>query len=155
LALLLVGGIAGAAVAHAVQIVTIEPTSIVGSSLFTLDPGEAVHFNVTLQARRDAPAARVRLHLLDANGAIVARRDVTLEPGRSATLRYGLPGVLRAQAEIVEPTPAAGDQTVVLSTIEIFAAGDPKALDFDLTSGSGRRFVCSSDDGAGTGRIPD
>jgi hypothetical protein len=151
LSLLLVGVITGAAGAHAVQILSTEPTSILGSSLFTLETGEAVNFNVTFQAGRDAPAARVLLQLLDANGAAVARRDVTLEPGRSATLRYGLPGVLRAQAQIIEPTPT--DQSLVLSTIEIFGINDPKSLDLDLKSR--RRFVCSSDDGAGPGRNPD
>ena len=93
-----------------------------GSGLFTLDPGEAVNFNVTLQADVTRRPARVLLHLLDANGAIVARRDVTLEPGQSATLRYGLPGVLRAQAQIVEPDADGWRPAVcVLSTIEIFS----------------------------------
>ncbi len=119
------------------------------------EAGEAVDFNVTLQAERGDPPAHVLLHLLDANGVIVARRDVTLEPGKSATLRYRLPGVLRAQAQLVEPDAPLGSTSLLISTIEIFSGGDPKSLDPGLDATGRRRFVCSSDDPSGPGRIPD
>jgi hypothetical protein len=153
LTLLLVGVISGAAGAHAVR--RFATTGILGSGMFTVQAGEAVDFNVTLQADRGDAPARILLRLLDANGVTVVRRDVTLEPGRSATLRYGQPGTLRALAQIVEPDAPVGSQRLVLTTIEIFSSADPKSLDpgFDLTGR--RRFVCSSDDGAGPGRIPD
>jgi hypothetical protein len=152
LALLIVGVITGAVGANALQ--ANDRFSILGSGLFTVDPGEMTNFNVSLVDGRGGAPARILLRLFDANGTVVARRDVTLAPGQSATLRYGQPGVLRAQAQIAEPTTTLlGDQRTVLSTVEISGIGDPKSLDLNITAR--RRFVCSSDDGAGSGRLPD
>ena len=151
LALLLVGVVTGAAGAKVIQ--DRERVDFLGSSLFTVDPGEAVNFNATLDDRRGGPPARVLLRLLDAKGTIVARRDVALEPGESATLVHNLPGVFRAQAQIVEPAIPLGSRRLVMSTIEIYRIGDPKSL--DLGFATERRFVCSSDDGGSNGRLPD
>ena len=97
------------------------------------------------------------MRLLDSKGGVVARQDVSLEPGQSATLAYRLPGVFRAQAQIVEPDAPLGTRRIVVSTIEIFGlgtrTGETQAQALDL--GIPRRFVCSSDDGAGNGRLPD
>lgn len=153
LGLLLVGMMAGAAGVHAVQ--GLERSRFLNTGLFTLAPGEAVNFNATLDDQRGGPPARVLMQLLDAKGAVVARRDVTLEPGQSATLAYRQPGVLRAQAQIVEPDAPLGNRRIVVSTVEIFGletlAGETRALGLAIP----RRFVCSSDDGAGNGRLPD
>jgi hypothetical protein len=153
LTLLLVGVISGAAGAHAVR--RFASPGILGSGLFTVQAGEAVDFNVTLQAERGDPPTRVLLHLLDANGVIVARRDAILEPGKSATLRHRLPGVLRAQAQIVNTVAPVGSTSLLISTIEIFSSSDPTSLDPGLDATGRRRFVCSSDDPALPGRIPD
>jgi hypothetical protein len=151
LALLLVGVVTGAAGAKVIQ--DRERIDFLGSGLFTVDPGESVNFNATLDDRRGGPPARVTLRLLDRKGAVVARRDVTLEPGDSATLVHNLPGVFRAQAQIMEPDIPLGSRRLLLSTIEIFRSSDPQSLDLSFTGQ--RRFVCSSDDGAGNGRLPD
>jgi hypothetical protein len=154
-ALLLVGMMAGAAGVHAVQ--SLERARFLNSGLFTLAAGEAVNFNATLDDHRGGPPAKVLMRLLDSKGAVVARQDVVLEPGQSATLSYRLPGVFRAQAQIVEPDVPLGTRRIVVSTIEIFGLGtrtgetQAQALDFGIP----RRFVCSSDDGAGNGRLPD
>jgi hypothetical protein len=153
LGLLLVGMMAGAAGVHAVQ--SLERARFLNTGLFTLAAGEAVNFNATLDDRRGGPPARVLMQLLDAKGAVVARRDVSLEPGQSATLAYRLPGVLRAQAQIIEPDAPLGTRRIVVSTVEIFGLetqnGETRALSLAIP----RRFVCSSDDGAGNGRLPD
>jgi hypothetical protein len=99
----------------------------------------------------------VLMRLLDSRGVVVARLDAVLEPGQSATLAYRLPGVFRAHAQIVEPDVPLGARRIVVSTIEIFGlgtrTGETQALALDF--GIPRRFVCSSDDGAGNGRLPD
>ena len=108
LALLLVGVIAGAAGANAVQ--SLERARFLVSGLFTLDPGEVGELQ-RRPSRTDAAApGQVLLHLLDAKGAVVARRDVTLEPGQSATLALQPARFFRAQAQIVEPDMPLGSR---------------------------------------------
>jgi hypothetical protein len=155
LGLLLVGIMVGAAGVHAVQ--SLERARFLNTGLFTLAAGEAVNFNATLDDHRGGPPARVLMQLLDVKGAVVARREVSLEPGQSATLAYRQPGVFRAQAQIIEPDAPLGTRRIVVSTVEIFGLetqalnGETRALSLAIP----RRFVCSSDDGAGNGRLPD
>ncbi len=69
---------------------------------------------------------------------------------------------MRAQAQIIEPDAPLGTRRIVVSTVEIFGLetqtvgletqiGETRALGLAIP----RRFVCSSDDGAGNGRLPD
>ena len=155
LGLLLLGVLAGAGGVHALQL--LERTSFLNTGLFTVDPGEAVSFRVTLDDGRTGPAAKVLLRFLDQTGVVVARREVVLMPGQSAALDLRQAGVFRAQAQVVEPGGALGTRRVVVGTVEIFPAPTSTtgatALSLDLSGG--RRFVCSVDDGGGNGRIPD
>ncbi len=148
LAMLVAGAIAGAAGVQAIQ--SLERSLFMNTGLFTLAIGEGVNFNVTLDDDRLGPPAKVLMRLLDTKGAIVARREVVLGPGQSATLQYRLPGVFRAHAQIVEPDAPLGPRRVLVSSVEIFG---PSIDDPGLAIP--RRFVCSSDDGAGNGRLPD
>ena len=147
---------AGAAGVHAVQ--SLERARFLNTGLFTLAAGEAVNFNATLDDHRGGPPAKVLMQLLDAKGAVVARQDVVLEPGQSATLAYRRPGVFRAQAQIIEPDAPLGTRRIVVSTVEIFGLETQTSWWTTLERSSlaiPRRFVCSSDDGAGNGRLPD
>lgn len=157
LGMLLVGIVAGAGGAHALQ--TLETNRFLNTGLFTVDKGDTVAFSATLDDNREGPSARIALRLIDRAGTTVARRDVTLSPGQSATLTSSLPGVFRAQAHIVEPDGALGDRRLVLGTVEI--ARGAALTTMQLTSGESldlaieRRFVCSHDDGGSNGRLPD
>ena len=147
--LLLVGMLAGAGGAHALQV--LENTRLVNTGQFSVADGESLRFHVTLQDRRDAAPARVQLRLLDRAGAVVARQDASLAAGQSATLAYARPGVYRAQAQAFEADGTASPSRILLGTVEIFGPVEPFSL--DLTAP--RRFVCSHDDGGGNGRLPD
>lgn len=147
--LLLVGILAGAGGAHALQV--LQNTRLVNTGQFSLASGETVRFHATLQDRRDGAPARVQLRLLDRLGGIVVRRDVSLAAGQSATLEYAQPGVYRAQAQAFEPDGTASLTRILLGTVEIFGPAEPYSL--DLTTP--RRFVCSHDDGGSNGRLPD
>jgi hypothetical protein len=160
LGLLLVGILAGAAGAQAVQ--NFGPPSFLNWGLFTLAADEEVHFNVTLREVPRGPQAQVLQQLFDRSGALVARQIVTLGPGKSATLRYTLPGEFSAHAEILDLSNGPfGASRIIAGTVEILGRGAAGAaagtfavqsLDDGLTP---RRFVPSSDDGGGNGRLPD
>jgi hypothetical protein len=153
LSLLVVGMLAGAGGAYALQLLDIS--RFINTSLFTVAPGEAVNFSVTLDDNRGGPAAKVLLRLLDKRGSVVARQDLVLGPGQSATLRYPYPGVLRAQAQILEPDAPLGTRRRLVSTVEIVSLKSGDASSLDLGFGIPQRFVCSSDDGGTNGRLPD
>jgi hypothetical protein len=159
LGLLLVGMLAGAAGAQALQI--FAPASFLNWGLFTLAADERVHFNVTLDDAPRAPQTQVLQQLFDASGVVVARQITTLGPGKSATLRYAGPGVFRAHAEVLEPTNIPfGIRRIVVGTVEILGTGAAgvgggafamQSLE-ELTP---RRFVPSSSDGGSNDRLPD
>jgi hypothetical protein len=139
-----------------------EPSSFLNTGLFTVNTGEGVSFHASLDDRRGALPATVMLRLVDDAGAVVARRDVVLGPGQSATLQYLKPGRLRAHADIVEGD-SASQRRIVLGTVEIFSLGDASAAGLlpaslrsaRLAEPGILRFVCSVNDGGGNGRLPD
>jgi hypothetical protein len=141
----------------------LEPSSFLNTGLFTVNSGEGVSFHASLDDRRGGLPATVMLRLVDDTGAVVARRDVVLGPGQSATLQYLKPGRLRAHAGIVEGDTAGGRRRIVLGTVEIFSLRDATAaglLPASLRSARFAepeilRFVCSMNDGGGNGRLPD
>ena len=144
---LLVLGIAiGAGGAQAVEL--LAPPQFLNSGLFTLGKGETALFNVSLDDQRSGPPATVLMQLIDPAGATVARQLVTLAPGQSSTLKFDVPGVYRAHAEITSPGTTFSNRRRLTTTIEILG---------DLFGGScaPRMFVCSADDPAGNGRLPD
>jgi hypothetical protein len=138
-----------------------EPSSFLNTGLFTVNSGEGVSFHASLDDRRGALPATVLLRLVDEQGAVVARRDVVLGPGQSATLQYLKPGRLRAHADIIEGD-ATGQRRIILGTVEIFSLGENVAELLPASLRSARlaepgilRFVCSVNDGGGNGRLPD
>ena len=146
-ALLVVGIVAGAAGAQAVQLLL--PPSFLNTGLFTLGKGETALFNVTLDDNRDGAPANVLMQLIDPQGVTVARQMATLSPGQSATLKYDIPGIYRAHAQIVSGSGEPSDRRRLLMTLEIL--GDPLG-----GLAIPRTYVCSaSDDGGGNGRLPD
>jgi hypothetical protein len=144
--LLVVGILLGAGGAEAWR--QLAP-SFLNVGLFTLGKGETALFNVTLDDARGTSASTVLMELIDARGAVVARQSVLLAAGQSATLRYDIPGIYRAHAEIVATSTLFTNRRRLITTLEI--QGDPLGgLAFP------RIYVCSaSDDGAGNGRLPD
>jgi hypothetical protein len=146
-ALLVVGIVTGVAGAQAVQL--LQPSTFLNTGLFTLGKGEVALYNVSLDENRGGPAANVVMQLIDPKGVTVVRQLATLAPGQSATLRYDVPGVYRAHAEIVSGTGTLSDRRRLITSLEIL--GDPFG---GLTIP--RVYVCSSsDDGGGNGRLPD
>ena len=146
-ALLVVGIVTGVAGAQAVQL--LQPPSFLNTGLFTLGKGETALFNVTLDDDRGGPAANVVMQLIDPRGVIVVRQLATLAPGQSATLKYDVPGVYRAHAQIVSAAGEFSDRRALITTLEIL--GDPFG-----GLAIPRTYVCSSsDDGGGNGRLPD
>jgi hypothetical protein len=154
LALLLVGIVAGAGAAQVLP--TLEPDSFLNTGLFSVGQGEGVNFHVSLDDRRTGPPTTVLLRLLDRSGAVVARREATLNPGQSTTLVHREPGLYRAHAEVVEPDGALGARRIVLGTVEIFSFNLNDAGAMALVAASPiSRFVCSTNDGGTNGRLPD
>jgi hypothetical protein len=150
ISLLVIGVMIGAGGVQAWQL--LAPPKFLNTGLFTLQAGDTALFNVTLDDVKGAPPANVVMQLLDPAGVLVARKAVVLNAGQSATLRYDVPGVYRAHAEIVSPNTIFSSRRRLITTLEILGG----LLD-SLTSGCAPRiFVCSSsDDGAGNGRLPD
>jgi len=145
-ALLVMGIVMGVAGAKAVPLL---PPTFLNIGLFTLGKGETALFNVTLDDDRTGPSASVVMQLIDPKGVTVVRQIVTLAPGQSATLKYDVPGVYRAHAQIVSASDTFSDRRRLITTLEIL--GDPFG---GLTIP--RTYVCSaSDDGGGNGRLPD
>jgi hypothetical protein len=161
LVLLLIGIAVGVGAAQVLPVR--EPSSFLNTGLFTVNSGEGVSFHASLDERRGALPATVLLRLVDEAGGVVARREVLLNPGQSATLQYLRPGRLRAHADIIEDSGATGQRRIVLGTVEIFSLGDRAVGLLPASLRSARlmaeaeilRFVCSVNDGGGNGRLPD
>ena len=56
------------------------------------------------------------------SGAVVARKDVMLQPGGAATLQITEPGLYRAHAQVLEPPSSSCERRAFLGTVEIFRA---------------------------------
>jgi hypothetical protein len=111
----LVSGAAGVLVAQA-----IVRAQYLNTSLFVVTTDQEARFSVSLDDRRDGPAAGVQLQLLDASGAVVASQNVVLQPGASSTLRVPGPGSFRAHASVVDGTTTAfSDRRSVSGSVEI------------------------------------
>ena len=131
--LLLIGVAGGAAAAQGIEALTeMLRNEVMGTSLFSVLPDEKADFNVTLQAD-GGPNSTVVMRLMDPNGAVVARKAVSLAPGQSATLRHRGAGRYRAQADVFDEIGVITDRRTVVSTVEIGGATDLAAKP---------RFVC-------------
>ena len=106
-------GVAGAQVAETLQ------QRFLNSGLFAVTADERANFHVTLDDQRGAPPALVRLQILDQNGVVVARREVTLLPGQSASLAKSGPGLFRAHAEVVESGLLFTKRRTTVGSVEV------------------------------------
>ena len=140
--LLLIGGAAGAVGAQAIDALVL--TEYIQTGLFTVRSGETAAFNVSFDELASAEhSTSVSMRLYDEAGTIVARRQVTLEPGQSASLRYRTPGRYRAFASVSDPTDLFSSRRNVVGTVEVGGADD-------LTTPI--RFVCSGGEHVDVGR---
>jgi hypothetical protein len=143
---LLVGVLAGSASAQ-----TQDGACYINTGLFTVAEDEGASFHVSLDDRRTGAPATVLLRLFNQEGAIAARKDVTLQPGQSTTLRLEAPGLYRAHAQILDPRAPASDRRTVLGTVEIFETVSPTStLSAPTFRSPVRRMMSAHDDGRGS-----
>jgi hypothetical protein len=76
----------------------------VTTALFSVQAQEVALVNVSLLDQRGAPQARFVLRLFDENGVVVARREEMLEAGKSFSIRYTGPRLVRAVLDMTETT---------------------------------------------------
>jgi len=93
------GLVAGAAANQVIAAVFSQ--QFLNSGLIPLSESEQAVLALSMDDRKDQPAAKVLLQAFDRDGALVARRETTLEPGASTTLRVSGPWV-RFHAEALE-----------------------------------------------------
>ncbi len=133
---LLVGIFAGVGGAQILQY------KIANSGLATVNDSETIKFHFTLDDVAGTPPAVVSMQLLNENGAVVANKVVTLNPGQSSTLESTSPGLRRAHADVIDSVPQILARRTGVGSMEIHNS---------LTTET--RFVCSFDPkGAGGGR---
>jgi hypothetical protein len=142
LGMLLVGIFAGAAAAQFTE--RALRSRFLNTGLFSVALGERANFHVSLDDRSTAQPATVVLQLLDQSGAVVARDQVALAPGQSTTLQVVGPGLYRAHAQVLDPVSSLTARRAVVGTVELI--DDLKAV---------QKFVCSVNEGIGSGRLPD
>jgi hypothetical protein len=147
---LLVGVFAARASAQIAQ--SGKQACYINTGLFTVARGEGVNFHVSLDDRRAGAPAAVLLRLFNQEGAVVAREDVTLQPGQSTTLQAYEPGLYRAHAEVVlDPLSPGSERRTVLGTVEIFRATSASAsLDGFTIQPAILRMLSAKDDGRGS-----
>lgn len=117
-------------------------TDVVRTGLFTVPADHRVAFHLTLDDRPGAPAARVRLTLVDVSGRTVAERAATLGAGQSLTLRLEQAGLFRAYAEVAHPAVNLSARRTAIGGVEVIDS-----------LGTTIRPICSFDKtGVGAGR---
>jgi hypothetical protein len=93
---------------------------------FTLTGGEA-NFRLALDDNPTAPPMGVTMRLYDADGNIVARTNVQLAAGKTATLAFRGAGVYRAQAtfdSLINPS----DRRDTAGAVELFDGDNFRAV---------------------------
>ena len=138
---LLLGVVVGAAGAQVVSALQLSRFSVTGP--FTVLEGETANFRVARDSRSPGPVATVLLRLFDQQGAVVARKVVSLAPGQSAELTHQVAGLYHGEAEVYESLTGTSDRGVVESTVEVGNVDDLAAR---------IRFVCSAGENLETGR---
>jgi hypothetical protein len=142
LGMLLVGIFAGAVGAQVAQAVL--QARYLNTALFSVAEGTRLNFHVSLDDARNASPATVLLQLFNRDGAVVASKQVTLAAGKSTTLTFAGPAMVRAHARMLDPVGLVDRRTFV-GTVELIDG---------LTAE--QKFVCTMmNDGSGPSRLPD
>jgi hypothetical protein len=108
--------------------------------LLTLSDKQTAEFHVTLDDLRAGAPSTVVMTFIDERGTIVARRDVVLQGGQSATLALAGPAVARGHAELAEAASFISPRRAVVGSMEVL----------DLTTLQ-RGPTCSIDEGGSSG----
>ena len=139
---LLVGMFVGAAGANLAARVT--ETLYLDTGLFSVPHGTRGNFHLSLDAARSDLPATVLLQLINADGSVATSKQVTLAAGKTTTLAFAGPAMVRAHARILDPQFGLVDRRSFLATVELFD-------EFK----SEQKFVCSVGEGGSGGRLPD
>jgi hypothetical protein len=114
---LLLGVCAGAVGAQVVDQVWV--VRYLNTGLVTLSARQSAEFHVTLDDSRTGAPSTVVLTFMDERGVIVARRDVVLQGGQSATLAMTGPALVRGHAELAEATSFTSPRRAVVGSMEL------------------------------------
>jgi hypothetical protein len=106
------------------------------TGIFALSNNQTSEFFVTLDDAKGGAPANVLMQFLDDQGVVVARREVVLRPGQSASLETSGPGFFRGHAELMETTSLFTQRRAVVGSVAVL----------DLTTRE-RDPVCSVDEG--------
>ena len=118
-AVCLLAGLVAGAVGNQV-VAAVFSQHFLNSGLIPLSASDRASFDLSLDDRQDQPAARVLLQAFDEGGALIARRETTLAPGASTTLRVNGPGKVRFHAEAVEESLDLTERRTFVSSVHIF-----------------------------------
>jgi hypothetical protein len=99
----------------------------INSGLFSVSPGEGVNVHVSIDDVRGTAPIGVTLRLFDPRGVVVARDEVVLQAGESATLRYQQPGLYRAQIVTAAAPPSSSARRAIIGSLEIVSGLSPAA----------------------------
>ena len=116
---LVTGLVAGAAANHVVAAVLSQ--QFLNSGLILLSESEQAVFALSLEDRKDQPAAKVLLQAFDGDGALVASRETSLVPGASTSLRASGRWV-RFHAEALEGSLDLTEQRAFVGSVHIVDA---------------------------------
>jgi hypothetical protein len=115
---LLTGLVAGAAATHVAGAVFSQ--QFLNSGLILLSASDHATFDLSLDDRQDQPAATVLLQAFDEEGALLARRETTLAPGASTSVRVSGPGKVRFHAEAHEGSLDLTERRAFAGSVHIF-----------------------------------
>ena len=131
---LLIGVCGGAVAAQVVE--SAWHVRYLNTGLFRLSANQNAEFHATLDDTRAGASATVLMTFIDERGVVVARREVVLQGGQSATLEMAGPAVVRAHAEFAEATSFSSPRRAIVGSVELL----------DLTTLE-RGPTCSIDEG--------
>lgn len=139
---LLIGGVAGAVGAQVAEQAWL--VRYLNTGLVTLSVRQSAEFHVTLDDTRAGVPSTVMLTFIDERGVTVARRDVVLQGGQSATLAMAGPAIVRGHAELAEGTSFISPRRAVVGSMETLdlttlERGPTCSIDGMGSSGGGRQ----------------
>lgn len=139
---LLLGVCAGAVGAQVVEQAWL--VRYLNTGLVTLAERQRAEFHVTLDDTRAGTPSTVVLTFMDERGGVVARREVVLQGGQSATLSMTGPATVRGHAELAEATSFISSRRAVVGSMEVLdlttlQRGPSCSIDGMGSSGGGRQ----------------